>query len=203
MRVGMPKALIVVGHADIDSSCLNRKITKALESEDVTLHYLSRLYPDYKINTKREQDLLIEHQHIVLLFPLYWYSCPAILKKWLDDVFLPGFAYLRGGDKLAGKTFQLVVTVGAPESGYRAGGINNFTIDELLRPFQQTVTYVKGKYLPPLAVYESVFLSEEAADSAATRVVSKMLSDYVSPEVIYEELLQRAELADVKLLKGN
>jgi len=49
---------------------------------------------------------LLEHDRIVLQFPMYWYSMPPLLKKWLDDVLTYNFAYGSKGDKLKGKDLQ-------------------------------------------------------------------------------------------------
>ncbi|GAL26611.1 NAD(P)H oxidoreductase YRKL [Vibrio variabilis] len=43
---------------------------------------------------------MIKADVIVLQFPFYWYSMPALLKKWMDDVFSFNFAYGPEGDKL-------------------------------------------------------------------------------------------------------
>ncbi|NER61328.1 NAD(P)H-dependent oxidoreductase [Pseudomonas sp. MAFF212428] len=148
-----------------------------------------------------EQRLLCAHERVVLLFPLYWYSCPALLKRWIDEVFTPGFAYARGGDKLKDKEFLIVTSVGAPASGYRAGGFNRYTLDELLRPLQQTVAYVKGRYLPPLPVFESVFIAGEALEQAAAQIAQRIVSAHESPDQAYENLLLKAEQASIALLQ--
>lgn len=44
------------------------------------------------IDTPYEQALLREHDVIVFQHPLYTYSCPALLKEWLDRVLSRGFA---------------------------------------------------------------------------------------------------------------
>lgn len=197
----MSNILVVSGHSNLEASRVNSAILRALEGMDVTIHKLCELYPTYNFDVVAEQRLLTRHERIVLIFPMYWYSCPAILKKWIDDVFLPGFAYARGGDKLVGKEFLVVTTVGAPEGGYRAGGFNNFTVDELFRPFQQTVAYVRGKYLPPLAVYDSVFMDDEEIAAASVRVAHAVTDAYDPPEVIYEKLLLKAEAAQIALIQ--
>lgn len=38
-----------------------------------------------------EQQLLLEHD-IIVFQHFYWYSCPAILKEWMDRVLEYGFA---------------------------------------------------------------------------------------------------------------
>ena len=49
---------------------------------------------------------------VVLQFPMYWYSTPALLKQWQDDVLLYGWAYGSTGTALHGKELLLAVSVG-------------------------------------------------------------------------------------------
>ncbi len=46
--------------------------------------FIEREYPDFIINVKREQELVENHDNIIFQFPLYWYSSPSLLKKWID-----------------------------------------------------------------------------------------------------------------------
>lgn len=197
----MNNTLVVIGHPDLSSSRANAAIVDALRETNVTLHALSSVLGESGFDLAAEQKLLCEHDRIVLLFPLYWYSCPALMKRWLDDVFTPGFAYARGGDKLMDKEFLIVTTVGAPSSGYRAGGFNRYTLDELLRPLQQTVAYVKGRYLPPIPLFESVFIADEPLDETAREIAGLITSTQESPDEAYEKLLLKAELAAIALLQ--
>ena len=41
----------------------------------------------------REQRRLDEADHLVLVFPVYWWSMPALLKGWIDRVFVNGWAF--------------------------------------------------------------------------------------------------------------
>ena len=59
-------------------------------------------------------------QHLVVQYPTWWASTPALLKGFIDRTFVPGFAYRyrdgsRGWDKLlAGRSCRLLVTMDAP-----------------------------------------------------------------------------------------
>lgn len=196
------KTIVVAGHPDLEHSRVNAEFLSQLSRTPATIHRLSESHRNYDFDIPREQTLLAEHERIVLLFPLFWYSMPALMKKWLDDVFLPGFAYARGGDKLAGKEILAVTTVGAPSAGYRAGGFNNHTIDELLRPLQQTVRYVKATFLPTIAVYESVFIDEASIKAAVAEAVPHIIGRQESPDQLYEKMLLKAELAQIALISA-
>lgn len=195
------KTLVIVAHPNLAHSRINAAWKKALQAE-TRFHVkdLADCYPDAVFDIAREQADLVEHDRIILQFPLYWYSCPALLKKWIDDVFTPGFAYARGGDKLKGKELMLCISVGAPEDGYRATGFNNFTLDELLRPFQQTANYVKARLVTPFVFYESVFASDEQIDRCTEAMLAHVEQTCEPPSVVYEKLLLNAEAMSVALI---
>lgn len=141
----MRKVVVISGHPQLEQSNANKTILEQLATSlpDVDIRRLDTLYPDYRIDVPREQQALLAADVIVLQFPFYWYSIPALLKKWLDDVFAYNFAYGSQGDKLKGKHFILSVTIGGPEESYSPVGYNHFEIMQLLRPLQQTA-YLSG-----------------------------------------------------------
>ena len=84
---------------------------------------------------------------------LYTYSCPALLKEWLDRVLSRGFASGVGGNALAGKYWRSVITTGEPEGAYRTGGYNHYPMEDILRPFELTVGMCHMHWLTPFVVY--------------------------------------------------
>lgn len=40
-----------------------------------------------------EQERIDRADHMILVFPMYWWSMPALLKGWIDRVFVGGWAY--------------------------------------------------------------------------------------------------------------
>lgn len=87
---------------------------------DLEIGYIHNLYPDYKINKKVEHEVLLRHQAIVFQYPNFWYSKPAILKHWFDEVFEHQFACGSKGNKLKGKNFLPRFTVSSSESSNNA-----------------------------------------------------------------------------------
>ena len=150
------KILILFAHPSQHRSEINLPLIKASSSvEDVTVVDLYAEYPDYCIDIEREQQRLREHDIIVFMFPLYWYSTPAILKEWQDLVLEYGFAYGHDGTELHGKTLLCAITAGGTENAYRTHGYNHYSIRELLRPIEQTATLCGISYLPPYALFGS------------------------------------------------
>src|SRR3984957_11140223 len=64
---------------------------------------LYELYPDLTIDVLAEQVAMAVSDIVVLQFPLYWYSVPALLREWVALVWVPGWAYGKGGRVLNGK----------------------------------------------------------------------------------------------------
>lgn len=69
---------------------------------------------------QRAQERLLWAEHLVFVYPVWWGGWPALLKGFVDRVFLPGFAfrYREGGalwDRLLkGRSARLIVTSDAP-----------------------------------------------------------------------------------------
>ena len=70
---------------------------------------------------------------------------------------------LRGwcGVERINKTVFNVITTGGSREVYCTEGYNTYTINEFLRPFEQTATLCGMNYLPPFAVMGTHHLSEE------------------------------------------
>ena len=185
------KIIVISGHPDLNSSSVNREMLTQLQNHDITIHKLSENNANYIFYVNKEQSMLMEYDRIVLMFPLYWYSAPALLKKWIDDVFLPGFAYARNGNKLKGKEMLIVASIGGPHEVYRAGGLQNYTIDELFRPFEQTANYVQAIYLPPVAIYDALFLTTEEIEEKAKRVCLSILAKKLDANKLYGEIMEK------------
>jgi len=140
------------------------------------VHDLYDAYPTLYIDVKREQRLLLDHDVIVFQHPFYWYSTPAILKEWQDLVLEHGWAYGHSGTQLRGKITFNAITTGGPESAYRTGGYNRFTIRELLAPWDQTAHLCGMRFLAPFTVH------------AALRVVGE--DDVAQPRAAYRQLIE-------------
>ncbi len=150
------KILILFAHPSQHRSEVNVPLFKSSQGiEGVTTVDLYRDYPNYQIDIKLEQQRLLEHDCIVFMFPLYWYSTPAILKEWQDLVLEYGFAYGHDATALHGKRFLCALSAGGLEEAYCTEGYNHCTIREVLRPLEQTAHLTGMEYLPPFTLYAS------------------------------------------------
>lgn len=154
MIVPPPKVLLLYAHPESQDSVANRVLLQAAKAlAHVTVHDLYGIYPDFFIDIHHEQQLLREHQVIVFQHPLYTYSCPALLKEWLDRVLARGFASGTGGDALVGKYWRSIITTGEAEGAYQKRGYNRYSMDDILRPFELTATMCRMKWVSPMVIY--------------------------------------------------
>lgn len=153
----MLKTLVLFAHPAFEKSRANKALVNAAaELDHVTFHDLYENYPDFHIDVEREQKLLTSHDRIVWHHPFYWYSTPAIMKEWFDRVLEYGWAYGNGGAALAGKIAKSVITTGGSPEAYCATGHNCFTVEELLRPIEQTTHLCGMKWEDPLIFYSAL-----------------------------------------------
>ena len=137
-------------------------------------------------DVKAEIDKLLWADALILQFPLWWFTMPAILKGWVDRVFAYGFAYgvgehseKRWGDRygegrLAGKRAMLVVTAGGWEEHYAVRGVNG-PIDDLLFPINHGILYYPGyDVLPPFVTYSTDRFDETRFQPAARHLRERM-----------------------------
>jgi len=103
-------------------------------------------------------DLLILH------FPLFWFSTPAILKGWIDRVLISGLTYGgkrfydRGG--LAGRKAMVTVTLGGRPHMFASDGIHG-PLEDMLRPLLRGTLYYTGlEVLPPFVAWHVPYISD-------------------------------------------
>jgi NAD(P)H dehydrogenase (quinone) len=144
-----------------------------------------------------EQDKLDRADLLVLQFPLWWFGVPAILKGWIDRVFVRGYAYglpdpdrpgrsLRyGTGGLAGKRAMAVVTIGGHEEGYQPRGIDGSLEDVLFPLLHGTFFYTGMRPLPPVAVYGASHLSDEGYRVAAAELRARLAEAFTAEPIPY------------------
>lgn len=135
---------------------------------------------------RAEIDKLAWAEAVVFQFPLWWFAVPAILKGWVDRVFVKGFAYgvpdpthpghnLRyGRGGLTGKRAFTVVTIGSAAASFGPRGING-QLDQVLFPLLHgTFWYTGMDPLPPLGIHEAEHASDEQYVEAAAALRKRL-----------------------------
>lgn len=137
-----------------------------------------------------EQDKVLWADALILVFPFWWFSVPAILKGWIDRVWTAGVGYQISGERygagrMAGKRAMLMVMVGGGESYFSARGVNG-PIDDLLFPINHGMLYYPGfDVLPPYVLHKTDRMEEERFKSAAEEVRERMRSLFTIAPIPY------------------
>jgi glutathione-regulated potassium-efflux system ancillary protein KefG len=166
----MPRVLIEFAHPALERSRVHARLLAHLPSRPgLTLNDLYEHYPDFDVDVRREQALLVEHDLIVFQHPFFWYSTPPLLKQWEDLVLEHGWAYGRSGNALRGKHAMHIITAGGREEAYQHEGYNRFTMRELLAPLEQTAVLCGMTWVPPYVVHGTHRLTEAQIEDEARR----------------------------------
>ncbi|CAN7359744.1 NAD(P)H-dependent oxidoreductase [Caulobacter sp. LjRoot300] len=174
--------LLTLAHPALERSRANRALAKAAKGlEGVTFHDLYETYPDFAIDIEAEQEKLLAHDVVAVQFPLYWYSTPALLKEWFDLVWLHGFAYGIEGNALAGKRLFAACTTGGAAKAYHAHGYNRFSMDEFLRPLEQTAYLCGMVWETPFVVHGAATKDDEELKAEAQRYRARIASLLAAP----------------------
>ena len=133
--------LIIIGHSRPESLCgalANRYIEGAREQgrsiRDLWLGELAFdpvLHDGYSGDQPLEPDLIKAQEalawsdHVVMVYPTWWGSFPALLKGFIDRTFLPGFAFQYRKNSpfwdrlLSGRSARLITTMDTPPWYFR------------------------------------------------------------------------------------
>ena len=125
------------------------------------------LYPDFSLDVEAEQRALAASRLLVWQHPVYWYSVPALLKLWFEQVLAHGWAYGEGGTALAGKDCLWVSTTGGPPDWYTPEGPHGHAFAAFEPTIRQTARFCGMNWLDPVAVYGAHRISEDELEHAA------------------------------------
>ena len=132
----MKKVLIINGHPDKESynTGLANSYYKGLKTTNSIIDRIDlfdlNFDPNLKFGYRKRCDLepdlqdsiakIKEADHLVWVFPMWWYSIPAQLKGFIDRTFLPGIAFESVEGKslpkklFIDKTARLIITSDTP-----------------------------------------------------------------------------------------
>ena len=168
----MAKLLVYYAHPGNKHSRVNKKLADvAKDQKKLTFVDLYQEYPRYDINIDLEQERLVEHDVILFQHPLFWYSTPSLIKEWIDLVLEHGFAFGKGGDKLANKIMMNVISAAGPEDAYTPKGYQHYPLRTFLTPLEQTARLCHMKYSAPYILYS-------ALDADESNVLAKHVDGY-------------------------
>lgn len=169
----MANILVISGHPRLDHSNANAVIIKKLESSGLDLSVLYLHKGGYTFDVPAAQEALREAKAVVFQFPIFWYSYPSLMKKWVEDVFAHGFAYGSQGTALKGKDFFISCTTGGPEQAYRAEGMQKHTLKEFFYNFDQIAALCGMKLHEPFVTYGCAYVPGMSPGSVKERIVKE------------------------------
>lgn len=138
-----PTALLVLAHPRTDSLTARTadRARRRLERDGFTVDLLDlhaenfdpRMTVDdepdwtnrdksYSAGTQAHMRRVEAADVIVVVFPVWWFGLPAILKGWIDRVWNHGFAYGRSTPRLRGKRLTWIGLAGYPEEHFTSAG---------------------------------------------------------------------------------
>lgn len=137
------RILVIQGHPDLEAShyChgLAAAYRKGAEASGFAVEELSIAQLDFGLlasemewqkkgtqpDIAHAQERIRQADHLVLIFPLWLGTMPALVKGFLEQVLRPGFAFDEqaregpGGGLLKGKSARVIITMGMPGFFYR------------------------------------------------------------------------------------
>ena len=172
------EALADAGHTVVVSDLYAMRFDPVASADD----FSERAEPSYLVYALEQRhayetgslapDIAAEVQKLkacdllLLSFPLFWFSVPAILKGWIDRVLLSGLTYGgkrfydRGG--LVGKKATIGITLGARPHMFGPDAIHG-EIETMLRPILRgTLWYTGMQVLPPFYAYHVPYIPADA-----------------------------------------
>jgi NAD(P)H dehydrogenase (quinone) len=120
-------------------------------------------------DVEREIDAILWADFVLFQFPLWWFGMPAILKGWMDRVFVYGSLYTGSrrfnNGVCRGKRAVLSVTAGSPEEACMHDGREGDT-RLILWPIHYALHYVGFTVLDPI-ILTSIGEAHGDSDRAA------------------------------------
>lgn len=125
-----------------------------------------------------EQERLDRVDHVFLVFPVYWWSMPALLKGWIDRVFINGWAFeqTEGGSltpKLSRLSMNLIPIAGSDAGAYERHGYHASISAQIEHGI---IDFCGAKRGATTYLYES----ETKQSSAITDEVNQLVQDIVT-----------------------
>lgn len=133
---------------------------------------------DYPPDVAREHRRLDRATDLVLVFPVYWWSMPALLKGWIDRVFVNGWAFEYSAASGLRPRLQRLTTHLLPIAGADSGAYERHGYEQALRTQIEhgIIDYVGSRRGATAFIHESEQPSSggtAASVERAVRVVSE------------------------------
>ncbi|MDO8778297.1 MAG: NAD(P)H-dependent oxidoreductase [Burkholderiaceae bacterium] len=119
----------------------------------------------FALDIQNEIDKLVACDMLILQFPLWWFSVPAILKGWIDRVFVNGTVYGKGrrfdAGGMKGKRAMLSMTTGCLPGMVEPDGLLGGLDIILWHLHHGTLRYAGFEVLKPFAAWSIHYTDEK------------------------------------------
>ena len=163
------KTVVIYGHPDYLNSFANKTILEQFSKNcpDAEIRNIAQLYPDGKIDVETEQKKLLEADVLIFEFPFWWYSCPSIMHKYMEQVLTHNFAYGPEGNALQDTKFILSFTTGGNREAYTKDGYQHYTIEDFMPQFIAMSNLTGMQLVDTIVSYGMVIMDPSDTDHIA------------------------------------
>lgn len=177
----MSPVVLIYAHPHPDRSVAGKALVHtARQLAGVAVHSLYDRYPDFEIDVSAERAALSAARLVVWQHPLYWYTAPALLKLWFEQVLGVGWAYGAGGTALVGKHCLWATTTGALEPAYSAQGEHGHPFAAFEPVMKQTARFCGMQWLDPIVVH-GAHRVDAARLQAAAQAYRERIAPFATP----------------------
>lgn len=190
------KTLIVTAHPDDTSltAALAARLADSLEPDEVEVIDLDaegfdprfsaadraayRGEAEPPADVRAAQRRLDEADQLILVFPVYWWSMPALMKGWIDRVFINGWAFDIDPDggtrrRLGGLTVHLLLVAGDAAGTYDRHGYEHAILTQIVHG---VIDYCGARRGGVVFLHESESEDESARRTAAADAVERSVA---------------------------
>ena len=131
-------------------------------------------------DTQAEQQRIDRADRLVLVFPVYWWSMPALMKGWIDRVFTQGWAFDYDAEsgvqkRLTHLKAQIIGIAGAPQETYLRRGY----LDALRKQLAEGIFDYCGVEVTALTLLHPLDSAAQQAGLAQARALGQQSSEAV------------------------
>lgn len=144
----------------------------------------------YENDLKQEMEKLARADYLIFIFPLWWASCPAVMKGWIDRVFSCDFAWgmknMFHKGLMLGKRAAIFTSAGADEGEYSPEGDQQASLTQTLSHIHRgSLAFCGFDVLPIHAIFEVEDCKEELRKDYLEKI-GDIINNFGSAELLHK-----------------
>lgn len=145
-------------------------------------------------DVRPELEKLLRCDLLVLAFPLWWFGMPAMLKGWVDRVFMSGAVYGQGRrydeGRLTGKRAMVLTTTNAWDAMLGPGGVLGHSDVVLWHVQNGVLAYVGFDVLPPFIANAVAFVGPDEHEAMLDGVAARMRTAFTDAPLDFHRVAE-------------